>query len=375
MMKHLQIVAFDNPDPPIYGGVIDVFYKIEALSRHGVLIDLHVFMYNGSQPSARLEALCHRVYYYPRRVGGLSHFSWLPYSVFSRRDKVLLHRLSANPAPILFEGKHTCYYLNHPLLRQHKKYVRMHNIEHHYYLRLAYAEYNLIRRVFFAAEALRMNWFMSQLKGATALLAITEADRDYLLCRLPSVYADYLPCFHPHCEVVGEVGVGDYILYHGNLSVSENDYAACWLVEHLFARLSCRCVIAGAKPSDRLASLVSRYPHIILERSPSQERMEQLVREAHIHLLVTAQATGIKLKLVSAIYSGRHVVVNPMMVNGTRLEELCHVGQDADELLEHCNRLMSMPFTSEERLRRIEYLSESFSNEKNAVALWGYIQG
>ena len=38
MQKTLQIVIFDNPCPPDYGGVIDVFYKIKALKALGVRI-------------------------------------------------------------------------------------------------------------------------------------------------------------------------------------------------------------------------------------------------------------------------------------------------------------------------------------------------
>ena len=29
-MKELQIVCFDNPYPPDFGGVIDVYYKIKS---------------------------------------------------------------------------------------------------------------------------------------------------------------------------------------------------------------------------------------------------------------------------------------------------------------------------------------------------------
>ena len=43
MDKHLNIIAFDNPYPPIYGGVIDVYYKINELAKLGIKIHLHYF--------------------------------------------------------------------------------------------------------------------------------------------------------------------------------------------------------------------------------------------------------------------------------------------------------------------------------------------
>ena len=44
-IKHLHIVAFDIPQPANYGGVIDVFYKIKALTNLGVKVHLHCYEY------------------------------------------------------------------------------------------------------------------------------------------------------------------------------------------------------------------------------------------------------------------------------------------------------------------------------------------
>ena len=42
-LKNIQIVSFNNPYPPNYGGVIDVFYKIKYLHRLDIEIYLHIF--------------------------------------------------------------------------------------------------------------------------------------------------------------------------------------------------------------------------------------------------------------------------------------------------------------------------------------------
>jgi len=44
--QHLHIVSFDIPYPANYGGVIDVFYKAQALTAKGVKVHLHCFEYN-----------------------------------------------------------------------------------------------------------------------------------------------------------------------------------------------------------------------------------------------------------------------------------------------------------------------------------------
>ena len=42
-LKELHVVAFDVPYPANYGGVIDIFYKVQALSEAGVKVHLHCY--------------------------------------------------------------------------------------------------------------------------------------------------------------------------------------------------------------------------------------------------------------------------------------------------------------------------------------------
>jgi hypothetical protein len=73
-VKHLNIISFNVPYPPDYGGVIDVFNKIRWLSEIGVGIYLHVFTYN--RPADKeLEKYCEKVFYYKRKTGLRNQFS------------------------------------------------------------------------------------------------------------------------------------------------------------------------------------------------------------------------------------------------------------------------------------------------------------
>ena len=110
MNTHLNIVSFDVPYPPNYGGVQDVFYKIFWLNKYGVKIHLHCFKSNRIE-SKELENLCEEVFYYQRNTSWISNFSLLPYTVKSRPIKELKRNLLKNNFPILFEVLHTCYLL------------------------------------------------------------------------------------------------------------------------------------------------------------------------------------------------------------------------------------------------------------------------
>ena len=135
-IPELHIISFEIPYPPDYGGVVDVFYKIKALSVLGVKIHLHCFQY-GRKEQPVLEKYCFKVYYYPRKTTKLKFFSRLPYIVASRESEELMSNLLKDKHPILMEGLHSTLYIKDERLKGRKIIVRSHNIEHNYYWQLA----------------------------------------------------------------------------------------------------------------------------------------------------------------------------------------------------------------------------------------------
>lgn len=362
--RKIHIISFDIPDPPNYGGVIDVFYKIVHLHRMGIGVILHCFEY-GRPHSDFLESVCDRVYYYPRRTGVTSQCSIIPYIVKSRRSSELSERLQQDNYPVLFEGLHTCYLIDHPAMRQRLKIYRESNIEHHYYFHLFKAEKNPVRKLFFLLESLRLKHFEKILTHSDLMLAVSEKDHEYLADRFPGKNVKYLPSFHQNDELSVKPGKGDYVLYHGNLEVAENVQAAIWLIQQVFSKSRHKVIIAGKNPDQKLKKLVSRYPNIRLTANPGQASMDTLVKNAHIHVLITFQATGLKLKLLNTLYQGRFCLVNTKMLAGTGLDDLCHIADDAEKLILNINRLMNREFGTEEIEKRQAILYARYSNDSN----------
>jgi hypothetical protein len=113
--------------------MIDSFFRIKALHDIGVKVHLHCFGY-GRDPSPVLESICESVNYYKRDKGFLRQLSALPFIVNSRRSKELAGDLGQNDFPVLFDGLHTAFLIDNKSLSGRKKYVRLHNIEHNYYM-------------------------------------------------------------------------------------------------------------------------------------------------------------------------------------------------------------------------------------------------
>jgi len=372
--KHLHIVAFSIPFPANYGGVIDVFYKLKALHKVGIKIHLHCYQYD--RPEApELSLYCESVHYYPRKTGFAAQISLKPYIVESRRAEELLKNLLANDYPILFEGLHSCYYLNHKALQGRTLIYRESNIEHDYYLNLFKSGKNIGRKTFFLIESFRLRLYQKQLKFATKILVVSQTDHDYLAQQFPEKEVIYLPSFHGNSEVKSQPGKGDYVLYHGNLSVSENALAAEYLVKEVFNNLPVPFKIAGLNPSESLKSLASQFKNIQLIPNPSQDEMEAMIANAQINVLVTFQSTGLKLKLLNTLYNGRWMLVNLEMLAGTGLESLCEIAADAKEMKMKIASLFKKEFDQNQLVARNELLQKRFSDAENAKKLikevWG----
>lgn len=362
----LHIISFDNPYPPNYGGVIDVFYKLKALHEQGVKVTLHAFEY-GRTPARELNAYCEQVHYYERRTFVNPFIGSLPYIVTTRRDDSLLENLLKDEAPILFEGLHTCYYLDHPQLKERFKAVRMHNIEHEYYARLEDAEGNFFKKYFFSKESARLKEYESILQHADLVLAISPNDEHYLRGKYSKVA--YVPAFHANDAVRSIAGQGDYIFYHGKLSVGENDEAARFLVNKVFNELKVPLFIAGHKPSSALKQAIQDKPHIKIFEHLSTEQISELIQKAQVNILPTFQSTGIKLKLINVLFQGRFVIANDTMVSNTGLEALCIRANSPEEFRQAIHDTMVKIFQEEDIRTRTDVLQQHFDNRRNAEAL------
>lgn len=365
MKKYLHVISFDIPFPADYGGVIDVYYKIKALAEEGVKIILHCFDYR-REPQEELNKICEKVYYYHRNTSIFAHISILPYTVYSRKNNILINNLLKDDYPILFEGLMSCYYLSDSRLSKRIKIVREANIEHNYYRNLARSTNRMVDKLYFLFESQKHKWFEKELNNADNILAISAEEEKELKLRFPNKNIEFIPAFQAYNDVESKIGSSDYILFHGNLSVPENERAALFLIKNVFKYLPYKCVVAGLNPTRLLENEASICPNVSIKKNLSDQEMQELIQNAHIHTLITFQATGLKLKLLNTLFLGRHVLVNETMLTGSGLDEVCHVANTSEELILFCEKLMKTAFLQENIEARRSVLLPQYSNRVQA---------
>lgn len=364
--RHIHLISFDVPYPPNYGGVIDVYFKVRALHAKGIKVHLHCFQY-GREKATVLAKYCVAVHYYQRNVAKSQLFMKQPYIVISRSSDELLQNLLTDDYPILFEGLHTCNILADERLKDRFKVVRTHNIEHDYYQNLAKVEGNIFKKYYFFNEASKLETFELVLQHAQVIAAISRNDTAHFDKKYGNAF--YIPAFHSNEQVQINPGRGNFTFYHGNLAIGENNEAALYLVNEVYNQLKVPLIIAGSRPTSDLRNAVAKKNHITLISDLTTKQIHQLINDAHINVLPTFQPTGIKLKLLSALYNGRFAVVNPMMIENTGLEMLCEVAATPAEMRDKITRLMDTDFRASDIRTREKILYENFSNSVNVQKL------
>jgi hypothetical protein len=356
MSKALHIVSFNVPWPANYGGVIDVFYRIKALAESGVEIHLHCFTY-GRDKAAELEKYCAEVRYYQRNMSFWLQFRQTPFIVESRRNAQLEKRLLEDNYPILLEGLHCCAILEDRRFAGRLIMVRAHNVESEYYSLLARSERNPIQKAYLMLEASKIKRYETILSQAQTIFAISPDDAERLRtlgCRNVVLSG----AAHPYHHINIHEGMGDYALYQGNLSVPENYLAAQHLVEKIISGTGFRLVIAGANPPKSLVAKAQTAKNVTLVANPDDATMQRLVADAQVNILITNQPTGIKLKLINALYNGRHCLVNSAMVAGSQFADMCTVADSDTHLRQALTVLMQTSFPSQEVERRRHHLAK-----------------
>ena len=372
MDKHLHIVCLDVPYPPDYGGVFDLFYKIKSLSEAGIRIHLHCFEY-GRGRKKELDAYCEEVHYYSRNTGHKGMSMSIPYMVSSRANESLLANLLKDDHPILLEGIQCSYFLYTGKLEGRKVILRLYNVEFRYYRQLAQQTRSLFKKIHYWNESRLLKKYERAIASKCLILAVTEKDVNDYKTIFNARHIAYLPVFIGWNFPLCQEGVGTFCLYHGNLSVPENEKVAKWLLEEIFSELEIPFVVAGKNPSSQLEYLAHKKQNTCLVANPSEKEMFDLIQKAQVNILPSFTTTGIKFKFLYSIFCGRHCVVNEAMTEGTKLESACHTASNADAFKSILMQLYRKPFEDEEIRLRESLMHHYYNNAENAKRLIQWI--
>ena len=129
-------------------------------------------------------------------------------------------------------------------------------------------------------------------------------------------------------------------------------------------------IIAGKDPNDEILAMQSENIQVVA--NPNDSTLHQLIQEAHVNVLPSFQTSGLKLKLLHALYVGRFCLVNADMLVGTGLEATVVVANDATSMRNALLQLSEVSFTEQDVALRNKTL-QPYDVEKNAQRLIEFI--
>jgi hypothetical protein len=366
--KALHIISFDNPFPPDYGGVIDVFYKLKSLHALGYDIHLHCFYDERNLVSEELKAITKVVYLYRKNRNPLFLFSSIPFGIKSRFHKNLIQNIAAVEAPILFEGLQSTMLL-HEMNCKGKKFLRLHNLESNFYAGMHRSETNLVKKIMYYFEIGKYKNYEKQLGHFEHVFTLSVYENEMVKPWTHNV--SYIPVFHGNTKTKTLSEKGQYALYHGDLRLPDNKKATQFLIS-LFQKIpDYNLLIASSNGKDFVEKQIKNASNIAFVTIENDQHLDSLLAEAHINVLLSFQQSGTKLKLINSLFKSRFCLINTNMVDDENLVELCEMANTETEFMAKIKELKNKPYLENDT--RASVLSKVLNDTVNAEKIAAFI--
>jgi hypothetical protein len=330
----LQLVLFDLPIAPLYGGTAEVDYKIRALLDLGLELHIHAWVSPTLDRQLRSGARAlpdwhHRVAtlrWYPRPMALRTWLSARPHAVASRSGTALNKALAQGPRDILLEGWQVSACMAAPALGHHRFWVRSHNRESQYYRMQALSANGFFKKIYYNIESFRwrrMERWVSHSGSHQPLAGVLSlCPLETRLYQNEGLNAFYVPAFVRLAP--SKVGpaierqqvAAPFLLYHGRLDIPDNQQA----VQNVL-RLASQCpefswVVAGSKASSTLIRQMQAMPALQWVDTPDDKTLDALVQNAAVHVIPSKGRAGLRLKMIHALMGTGHVLVHRDAVEG-----------------------------------------------------------
>ncbi|MNE57312.1 hypothetical protein D3C80_1522660 [compost metagenome] len=162
-------------------------------------------------------------------------------------------------------------------------------------------------------------------------------------------------------------GFGKYAIYHGDLKTSDNRKAVEYLIEIFKYKRDYKLIIASDSNEAFVKNAIGKSENIEFIFLKSFTHLQELLKGAHINLVISFQKSGTKLKLINSLFNSRFCIINENIIDDEEVAKFCIRITDRDELISKIDALIAMPYTDYET--RKNSLENYLSDRKNAEKL------
>ncbi|MCC3214155.1 hypothetical protein LIV57_02660 [Chryseobacterium sp. X308] len=358
-MKQLHLISFNYPYPPSYGGIIDVYYKVKALSDLGIKIHLHCFVDQiPHKIDPEVKEMTEYVFFYQKKKNPLLYFSGTPFAVAIRDSETLLKNLEKHKAPILFEGLQTTHIIRFLKDNRHQLYLRHHNNESEYYKGLSVSEKNPFKKIIYKIESVKYSGYQKKLLTKfDAVFCLSE--KEYHEVESYSKNAHMIHIFHGNESVKELDQKGKYFLFHGDLTTADNKRALNETIGLFKTLPQYQLVVASDRANEEIKNKISAVENISLTPIQTTENLYRLLEGAHANILISYQNSGTKVKFFNTLYNSRFVIINGNITDDPVLTKLCLYGDDMNQIRQQIIASAEKDYDDNEKRKNILEASHS----------------
>ena len=335
---------------------------IRALHQLGQNIHFHCFYPHRVQINL-IEEHCEEIIGYCQDSQDASSIFFSKQKLEDSERKRLLENLKNNDHPIICHGfQASKLVFDDPTLMTRKVVFRFLRNEPNYLQNLAKVTPWGFRKFYYLLAAFRAEKTFQKLLSHKAIASSldNQTNSDNII---------KVAEFKGQSETFFKEGFGSFCLYYGDLSKRENEFAAQWLLEHVFNELELPFVIAGKNPSDELEQAAHVRMHTCLVSNPGEMELKELIKKAQIVLMPSFIDQQNYLDILESLQLGRHVLVNTKAVVGNPFQSLLDVAESPDEFKLKAEQLFKQEFVEELKHVRLKEIEKIDSDESNANKL------
>lgn len=379
-MQTLLYVSAHNPWPPRSGGQVDIWHRLCALQELGVEVDLLLTTKCALRVEEReaIERVVRRLRVVPRTAIVAALAGRKPVQVAVRGGLGEVDLSGAEYDVALLDNEFCGAVIDNPTLRARTIALRVQNDEEGYQLRLAEAERNPLRRMYFRAEAKRMKAYVPEVWRKVDALWFISSDELARFAewargeegRVPR--GRFLPAGLDLRKAAQPALGSRKALFLGTLTVSLNQDAIRWYLRHVHPRLledpAYEFVIAGST----MGAPLLEFEREVLAHERVRLRcdvgdLQPLFAECGAFVSPMRYGAGVKLKTVEAALRGLPLVSTTVGAEGSGLVDGVHccIADEPGKFAEALRGLFDSPGHAERmRVAATEYICGAYDQAK-----------
>ncbi len=355
----ITVIALEVPYPPIHGGRVDIWRRLQVLSELGVSIqlicwskgeldehikrplmevvdDLHLLQLNGTS----IYSLIRKILFLPlypleissRIVYGKSLNALRSATQAFQPDLIMIDHLHGCMA-----GRYLHKHLALPLI------LRSHNIEHLYCKNL-YASAQGVRKILRLLSLNRLEQVeKATFKECDAFYDISVDDLNYWKSQgftngrfLPPLINPSDMKYLANAEAVQGTNKQFDVVFLGNLNTENNVAGIVWFLVEVVPKLRAKIpdikiLISGSNPVKKIISLCEMSDGVTLKANP--ESASDIYRSGHVLINPMAVGGGVSIKAIDMLATGCPIVTLPKGVCGLpeQAKSLFRVAENAED--------------------------------------------